>query len=248
METRAKAIPNPRERARALGLLDQVRASQARIRELREKRGSRKSEGYFRGRAELDLQRLPLTTGYPSKVPPPDFRQGGIRKLVRLLLAVPIFLALCVVGLFLIAGLTQLLDSGLDSYGFAFLIICILEAVGLIWILQLLSRKPTRDRQGLSRNPVARKFRRQKLQFQLASLCLVAALAVAIAWASPMVQGRVSLTVLSILSAVCFVTGYSLLGCMLWRCPACNTALSFLSKMRDRQSIPRCPRCEAVLQ
>lgn len=92
-------------------------------------------------------------------------------------------------------------------------------------------------------SPIAKRFARQKLLFQLCALGLFAFMLLAIWLGRALPKGYVVAFV-----TVGFFGGYWVLGRTFWRCPACGARLSFTSRYLDRQSINSCPGCHATLQ
>jgi hypothetical protein len=220
LERDARALHNPKYREAALKALAELKKAQA----------------------DFELQLKTAARGVRLS---PDFKDLGLIKLVKLVLGAVTFLVLCASLIFVVLPVGQLLEGDTSSGTFMLLLAALSAVATSAAILYLLGRKSKKERDELDRDPIAGKFARQKLLFQISTLGLLAFTVTAIVLTRmvireypPVIYGAVFF----------FAFGYWLLGRKFWRCPACGYQLSFSRKLVDRQSIQSCPSCHATLQ
>jgi hypothetical protein len=162
-------------------------------------------------------------------------------KFIKLLLGAIFFIALCGSGMMLTVLFLGFLEGHINTRSLVSLIISTSAFVTSSIFLYYLSRTKTTDQT----SEISKKFKSRKLKFQLLVIALITVFIIAI----PFVAGSTNYVrlVVAVISALFFGL-YILLARKLWRCPACENQLPFMSQRNDRQSIKNCPSCTAQLQ
>jgi uncharacterized membrane protein len=162
-------------------------------------------------------------------------------KLIKLLLGTIFFITLCGSGMML----TVLLLGFLEGHNNARALASLLISIGVFFtssvFLYYLSREKTTD----LTSETSKKFKFRKLKFQLLVIALITVFIIAIPFIADSTNYvRLAAALISTL----FFGLYIMLARKLWRCPACESQLPFMSQRNDRQSIKICPSCATQLQ
>lgn len=162
-------------------------------------------------------------------------------KLIKLLLGTIFFIALCGSGMMLLILFLGFSEGYVNTRSLVSLLISAGAFFASSISLYYLSRETPKTEPG----ETSKKFKTRKLKLQLLVIALITAFAVAI----PFIAGTTHYVRIesAIISAIFFGL-YIQLAKRLWRCPACESQLPFMSKLKDRQSIKSCPSCNAQLQ
>lgn len=221
LERDAKTLSDPKDREQALKVITELRAAQS------------------------DLK-LRLEGAVRTTLRYPHFKNYDSSKFAKLVFGAVAFLALCASVVFLIMPLGGLLDGTAGDETIQLFTAALTGVTAFGALLYLLARRPHAERESLERDPVAKKFAKQKLQLQLSSLGLLGLAIILVVFCSSVRSGHCGIAPIALPIAVLFL--YWLLGRMFWRCPACGCQLTFMNKFGPGQAVEKCPSCHATLQ
>ena len=161
--------------------------------------------------------------------------------IIKLLLGAVLFIVLCASGIALLVLLLGFFEGHVSTDVFLSFLMTAAIFLSSSVFLYYLSRKKTEAEP----SETVKKFKIRKLKLQLFILALITVFIAAIPFFAEITHNaRIDGTIM----ALSFFGFYMLLAKKLWRCPGCETQLSFMNKLYDRQSIKRCPSCKIQLQ